>query len=136
MGFDEILARAWPTLLEAIRQRRTITYTELAGRIGPPATARAIHRQLLRPLSARCERWGLPDLPALVVRKGSGVPGGGWFDPPKPGEPESPLARWEAELGRCFDHAWDSRVDPRLLIDPERKHVLRLGASGQGRTES
>lgn len=131
MGFDEMLALAWPILHEAIRQRRTLTYTELAGRIGPPATARAIHRQLLRPLSARCQRWGLPDLPALVVRKSSGVPGGGWFDPPQPGEPESPLGRWVAEFRRCLDHPWSDRLDPRLLIDPERKHLIRAVPKGR-----
>ena len=132
MGFDNLLQRAWPILHEAIQQRRTVTYTELAGRIGPPATARAIHRQLLRPLSARCQRWALPDLPALVVRKSSGVPGGGWFDPPAPGEPENPQARWEAELVRCHDFPWRTPLDERLLIDIDRKHVVRPHRSPPG----
>ena len=110
----ELLRRSWPIFLEAIQMRRTLTYTELAGRVGPPLTARAIHRQLLRPLSARCERWDLPDLPALVVRKSSGMPGGGWFDPPQPGDPTS---RWVQAVTRCHDHPWGQVLDPRLLID-------------------
>ena len=91
--FNDLLLRAWPILHEAIRMRRTLTYTELAGRVGPPLTARAIHRQLLRTLSERCERWDLPDLPALVVRKSSGMPGGGWFDPPEGGGPNRAVGR-------------------------------------------
>ena len=105
--FAEILRRAWPVFLEAVRMRRTITYSELAGRVGPPCTARAIHRQLLNPLSARCRRWGLPDLPALVVRKGSGMPGAGWFDPAEPGDP---IDRWAEAVARC--HATGGRRPP------------------------
>lgn len=113
--FDELLRRAWPVFREAIRMRRTLTYTELAGRVGPPLTARAVHRQLLRTLSARCERWDLPDLPALVVRKGSGMPGGGWFDPTEGGDP---TGRWVEAVARCYAHPWGDDLDPRLLIDP------------------
>ncbi len=114
--FADLLQRAWPIFFEAIRMRRTLTYTELAGRVGPPLTARAIHRQLLRPLSARCMKWGLPDLPALVVRKSSGRPGGGWSDPSDPGNPHG---SWEPAVRRCLDHPWDETLDPRLLIDFE-----------------
>ena len=114
--FAELLERAWPIFAEAIRMRRTLSYTELAGRVGPPLTARAIHRQLLRPLSTRCERWGLPDLPALVVRKSSGMPGGGWFDPPTG---DDSTARWLEAVARCHDYPWEKNLDRRLLIDLE-----------------
>jgi hypothetical protein len=112
--FAELLRRAWPVFLEAVRMRRTLSYSELAGRVGPPLTARAVHRQLLNPLSARCRRWDLPDLPALVVRKGSGIPGSGWFDPSKPGDP---LDRWTEAVARCYRHRWPASPDPKLLID-------------------
>lgn len=112
--FAELLERAWPVFLEATRMRRTLSYSELAGRVGPPLTARAVHRQLLNPLSARCRKWGLPDLPALVVRKGSGVPGLGWFDPNDPGDP---IENWAKAVARCHGHKWPRRPDPRLLID-------------------
>jgi hypothetical protein len=114
--FADLLDRAWPIFLEAIRMRRTLTYSELAGRVGPPLTARAVHKQLLNPLSVRCRRWGLPDLPALVVRKGSGIPGSGWFDPRLPGDP---LDAWADAVACCHAHPWPSRPDPRLLIDVE-----------------
>jgi hypothetical protein len=94
--------------------RRTLSYSELAGRVGPPLTARAVHKQLLNPLSARCKKWDLPDLPALVVRKGSGIPGSGWFDPNEPGEP---LEVWARAVARCFEHRWPTQPDPRLLFD-------------------
>ncbi len=113
-AFDDLLRRAWPIFLEATRMRRTLSYSELAGRVGPPLTARAVHRQLLNPLSARCGRWGLPDLPALVVRKGSGLPGSGWFDPQAGGDP---VQVWADAVARCFDHPWPKKPDPRLLID-------------------
>jgi hypothetical protein len=112
--FAELLRRAWPVFLEAVRSKRTVSYSELAGRVGPPLTARAVHRQLLNPLSARCRRWDLPDLPALVVRKESGIPGSGWFDPTSPGEP---LDRWAEAVARCYAHRWPKSPDPRLLID-------------------
>ena len=119
--FAELMERAWPVFHEAIRMRRTLSYTELAGRIGPPVTARAIHRQLLRPLSVRCQYWDLPDLPALVVRKESGIPGGGWFDPAEPGDP---IVLWRAELARCHDYPWKRAVDPRLLRDPDGSPLI------------
>ncbi len=112
--FADLLNRAWPIFLEAIRMRRTLSYSELAGRVGRPLTARAVHKQFLNPLSIRCKKWGLPDLPALVVRKGSGIPGSGWFDPNVPGDP---LDVWTEAVGRCFAHQWTAEPDPRLLVE-------------------
>lgn len=109
--YPDAVRRAWPILLEAIRMRRTVSYSELAGRAGPPLHHRQIHRQLLLPLSARCRRAGLPDLSALVVRKDSGLPGGGWFPPDAAGDP---LADWAEALESCFKHPWTARLDPRL----------------------
>jgi len=114
--FADLLRRAWPVFLEAIRMRRTLTYSELAGRVGPPLTARAIHRQLLNPLAVRCRRWDLPDLCSLVVRKGSGTPGAGYFDPIGAGDP---IDRWAEDVARCFSHRWGPAPDPRLLADSE-----------------
>lgn len=111
LDYPDAVRRAWPILLEAIRMRRTVSYSELAGRAGPPLHHRHLHRQLLNPLSARCRRAGLPDLSALVVRRDSGLPGGGWFDPKSACEP---LADWAEALEACYAHAWTSRLDPRL----------------------
>ena len=112
--FADLLRRAWPVFLDATRARRTLTYSELAGMVGPPLTARAIHRQFLNPLAARCRRWDLPDLCALVVRKGSGTPGAGWFDPSDPGDP---IDAWAEAVAACFAYRWPSTPDPRLLIE-------------------
>ncbi len=116
LDYPDAVRRAWPILLEAIRMRRTIAYSELAGRAGPPLHHRHIHRQLLLPLSARCRRVGLPDLSALVVRKDSGLPGGGWFEPGAVGEP---VALWAMALEDCFRYPWPHQPDARLL-DPSR----------------
>ena len=61
------------------------------------------------------------DLPALVVRKGSGVPGGGWFDPSEPGDP---IALWQAEVARCHDYPWKRAIDPRLLRDLDESPLI------------
>ncbi|HWE40714.1 MAG TPA: hypothetical protein VG406_29500 [Isosphaeraceae bacterium] len=110
--YADLVRRAWPVLLEAIRQRRTISYSELAGRAGPPLTGRQVHRQLLNPLAARCRRAGLPDLAALVVRKDTGLPGAGWFDPTTAADPEG---HWADALAACFDHPWPGKPYPTLL---------------------
>lgn len=112
---SDLIRRAWPLFHEAIRMRRTITYTELAGRVGPPLQRRQVHRQLLVPLSLRCARAGLPDLCALIVRKDTGMPGGGWHGP-NPGP--SPESAWAEALEACFQYPWQSKVDPRLVRDP------------------
>jgi len=112
--FADLLRRAWPILLEATRMRRTLTYSELAGRVGPPLTARSLHRQLLTPLAARSRRWDLPDLCALVVRKGAGTPGAGYYDPAEGGDP---IDRWADMVARCHAHPWGPEPDPRLLAD-------------------
>jgi hypothetical protein len=116
MKLDVSLAirRAWPVFLEAARTGRTITYSELAGRAGPPVTRRQVHRQLLTPLAERCRRAGLPDLSALVVRKDTGMPGAGWHGPNPSGDPDG---AWALALAKCFDYHWPAKPDPRLL-DP------------------
>ena len=113
-AYNQLVRRAWPILIEAARMRRTLPYSELAGRAGPPLTARAIHRQLLTPLSARCRRAGLPDLAALVVRKASGMPGAGWFDPAQPGDP---VEAWADAVAACYAHPWTDRPSPGVLED-------------------
>lgn len=118
---DHAIRRAWPVLREAIRQRRTVTYTELAGRAGPPLNRRQIHRQLLIPLSERCRRAGLPDLAALVVRKDTGMPGAGWHgNVPFPGG--DPRADWADALANVFAHAWPSELDRRLLAPAKARN--------------
>ncbi len=108
----DAIRRAWPVFLEAVRMGRTITYTELAGRAGPPLNRRQVHRQLLIPLSERCRRAGLPDLAALVVRKDTGMPGAGWHGPYPSADPNR---AWAEALAACYAHPWPSRPDPRLL---------------------
>jgi hypothetical protein len=111
----EAMERAWPILIEAARMGRTLTYTELAGRAGPPLNRRNLHRQLLIPLSYRCRQHGLPDLSALVVRRDTGLPGGGWFALGRSGEPDQ---AWVEALEACFLYRWPLRPDPRWIEGP------------------
>lgn len=108
----ELIRRAWPLFREAIRMGRTLTYTELAGRVGPPLTRRQVHRQLLGPLSARCRVAGLPDLAALVVRKDTGMPGGGWHGSSPSADPDR---AWAEALAECLAYPWPARPQPSLL---------------------
>lgn len=116
--YTEALRRAWPVFVEAARTGRTVSYSELAGRAGPPLQQRQVHRQLLQPLGARCRDSGLPDLSALVVRKDTGLPGGGWYDPTRPAEP---MATWAEALAACFAYPWPREPDPRLLAHDNRQ---------------
>ena len=111
-----LIRLAWPILFEAARQGRTISYAELAGRIGPPAHHRHIHRQLLNDLSAGCRRAGVPDLAALVVRKDTGRPGLGWYA----GEvTDDPVGAWADAVASCIRHPWPARP-PKLLVAPPK----------------
>lgn len=112
LPLDELIRRAWPLFREAIRMGRTITYSELAGRVGPPLTRRQVHRQLLVPLSFRCRRAGLPDLAALVVRRDTGKPGIGWHGPHPDAHPDR---AWADALAACLAFPWPPEPDVRLL---------------------
>jgi hypothetical protein len=112
LDLADAVRRSWPVFREAARAKRTLSYTELAGRVGPPLNRRQVHRQLLTPLAMRCRELGLPNLAALVVRKDTGLPGAGFFDH-KPGA--DPQSIWAEELAECFAYAWPARPDSRLL---------------------
>jgi hypothetical protein len=116
------IRRTWPLFVEATRAGRTITYTELAGRAGPPLTRRQVHRQLLTPLAARCRHAGLPDLSALVVRKDTGMPGAGWHTPNRAADPDR---AWAEALARCFAYSWPAQPDPRLLEPAAARRAAR-----------
>jgi hypothetical protein len=108
-ALDTLIRRAWPHLRAAAFRGQTITYGELADRVGPPVTRRQVHRQLLTPLADACRRARLPCLAALVVRKDSGMPGAGYG----PG-------RWADDLAACWAFPWPLEPDPRLLDQPAR----------------
>lgn len=111
---ERMIRLAWPVFREAIRMRRTVTYTELAGRAGRPLNRRNVHRQLLIPLSQLCRRAGLPDLSSLVVRKDTGLPGGGWWVGHGPAEDLE--GAWALALQECFEFDWTPEVAPALLV--------------------
>lgn len=118
-AFDALMRQAWPVLWEAIRQGRTVSYAELAGRGGRPLHHRQLARQLLREMSLRCKRAGLPDLAALVVRRDSGKPGSGWWDlnPGRVRGPEDPEESWEEAMTLCLNYPWKSTDVDRLTDD-------------------
>ena len=132
-SLTDLIQRSWPIFREAARQGRTLTYTELAGRVGPPLNRRYLHRQLLIPLSAMCRKLGRPDPAALVVRKDSGRPGGGFFA----SGPGTDLDLcWTEALSACWQAAWPKQP-PRELLNLARTFVpgdLMAGPSAENRT--
>jgi hypothetical protein len=129
---DDAIHRAWPILMEAVRMRRTVSYSELASRAGPPLRARSIHRQLLNGLAARCRLAGLPNLAALVVRKDTGTPGIGWHDPTGI-DGRDPSTRWAEAVLACYDHRWPR--GPDALLGPRPKGRARPRATGGDGTD-
>jgi hypothetical protein len=115
---DSLIRRAWPILREAARVGRTVTYSELASRVGPPLTRRHLHRQLLSPLGARCAAAGLPPLPALVVRKDTGAPGIGYHLGDRTSTPQR---TWALDLEACWSYPWPAEPDPRLFEERKRR---------------
>ncbi|MBV9785288.1 MAG: hypothetical protein JO264_15870 [Acidisphaera sp.] len=66
------LFTVWELLVDAAAAGRTVTYAQVAERIGGAPSGVG---QQLRPVESYCRRNNLPLLTALVVRKGSGRPG-------------------------------------------------------------
>ena len=109
---DEAIRRAWPVLLEAIRQRRTVSYSELAGRAGPPLAPPAhppaiAHAPVHALPSRRVARPRRPRRP-----QGFRPAGRGWFLPEMGDDPER---CWAEALAECFGRRWPAEPDPVLL---------------------
>lgn len=104
-----MLEQVAAVLEEVARARETITYEGLLSRLADrdPALAAAAREDLaalLRRVSIAEDDAGRGLLTAVVVREGSGLPGGGWFRLAaargRDGEPESV---WRDELTRVWD---------------------------------
>jgi hypothetical protein len=100
-------------LIEAARERRSMTYGEVLGHFGIRITPRRVYA-LCRDLGAVCARnraRGEPELAVLVVRKADRLPGEGFFhslwrdgayDGPAAGPAAAAFIRRESE--RVFAH--------------------------------
>lgn len=75
MKVTERAAQIWPVLALAARNRQTLTYEIVEGLTGQ---FRAGLGPCLDPIQAYCVIHELPPLTALVVEKGSGIPGTGF----------------------------------------------------------
>ncbi len=69
--------QVWVILIGAAANRQTLTYLDLALRMGFNENSRHILRQFLDPVSRYCQREDLPALTVLVVSEASGQPGVG-----------------------------------------------------------
>lgn len=95
-------------MIEVARKRETITYSELAARL----TTAYVHYhsflfgQLLNEIGDEEAAAGRPVLPAVVVRKGTGIPGGGYFRIGRgvPIDSENMESVWKDDLERVYEY--------------------------------
>ena len=93
MKASERATQIWPVLALAARNRQVLTYEILGGLISVPPQGLG---QLLEPIQSYCLLEELPALKALVVRRGSGLPGTGFIA----------AASVPAEQLRVFEFDW------------------------------
>ena len=98
------IVSAYRVLAELAQQRETITYEEMANRIGVN-NARHVGRHL-DPIAIHLRLTGLPALTALVVRKGNRRPGEGF-----PASQET----FQETRARVYPHDWDHDLFDPLL---------------------
>lgn len=99
MDVTERAVQIWPVLALAARNRQTLTYEIVEGLTG---LFRAGLGQCLDPIQAYCVANDLPPLTALVVEKGSGLPGTGFT-----AAADVPKAQ-----ARVFAYDWSSHECP------------------------
>lgn len=92
---------AWPILAEVASRQTTITYKELADRIGEHHRAIA---HVLGVIQDYCIDARLPPLTAVVVSKQRGIPGGGFI--------AWDIDDLDAGLGYVYSHDWPSKPNP------------------------
>ena len=93
--------RAWPHLVGAAGRGQKLTYGELARKIG-------LHHRaagwLLGVIQDYCAQNARPPLQALVVNKGTRIPGFGYVASPRGG------AAYRRALRAVFAHQWPPRA--------------------------
>ena len=71
---DELIGLVWSTIVHDVEAGHSLTYTQLAAAVGSHRQSPALHRALAL-IQKRCQKHGWPDLSAVMVRVGSGLPG-------------------------------------------------------------
>lgn len=98
--------QVWMILIGAAANRQTLTYQDLAIRMGFGPNARHIVPQFLDPVARYCQRTGLPALTVLVVGGQTGHPGEG-IDPFI-----RPNTTYEAERELVYQENWYRMLVP------------------------
>ena len=70
-------AQIWPLLVRAAGEENTLTYGELADKMGMKPGAGRVMGRFLDPIMRYCDYHGLPPLTALVTKKTGGLPSDG-----------------------------------------------------------
>jgi hypothetical protein len=107
--WSAVTDEAYHILIECARNRQTITYSELSRLL---RSAYVHHRsplftRLLIDIGRRNDLAGEPSLPALVVAKLTGMPGGGFFTglaEEHYGDSAKLESYWREELEKVFEY--------------------------------
>lgn len=102
-------------MIETAQARATVTYSDLSFQLEtvPLHYHSFVFADLLREIGGEEEAAGRPLLPAVVVRKSSGIPGGGFFRlTPVEGAPDSTLEDyWRDEVEQVYAY-WSQQQPP------------------------
>ena len=100
--------RALPYLVRCAQMRKTITYGDLAAKIGRHHRGAAFWLRYIR--DEICTPKGLPFLTAIVISKNTGLPGPGWLPEGTTGlSPQENRERYEVYRDQVFAcDKWDA----------------------------
>ena len=115
-----VLKEMRDVMIEQAKLRQTITYGDLALRLSVYLAPRSfVFSQLLREIGREEDAAGRGSLPAVVVRKSTGIPGGGYFrgvggvggvgEAGREVSEEQMEAIWRADLEFVFDY-WQNQT--------------------------
>jgi len=99
----ERAGRAWSILTACARNRQSITYGQLAERMGIHPRVCAFFLGLIE---SYCLEYSLPPLQSLVINKRTGLPGEGYGATPR-GQHQIEKAH-----NRVFNYSWNKIANP------------------------
>lgn len=106
--------QVWQILTAIAYDRKTITYGQLAERMGyPPGVVGPFMNNFLNPVALYCQSNNLPILPVLVVSEITGQPGGGI-------DQYVGRERIDGERERVFQTNW------HLIVPPTSDHFAQV----------
>lgn len=134
---DERAMRAWDVLAQVSASKQTITYSDLASKVGAPHPRAC--RFFLDLIQAYCMTNMLPPLTILVVNKGKSVPGEGFIAHDRSALDSGMASVWAYDWtkdGNPFDFSASGEtfksLKKKLLEDPKNSEILSTKVRNRG----